>query len=370
VFYSPWIGPLLAPGSELPPGGAETQILMLSRALAARGHVTGVITYAIDGALPSHLDGVRIIQQRRPRLRTRFVRTMDYAQSLLASLASVDTGVVVQRAAGVETGLIALLCRAAGRRFIYSSANVVDFSFERRERSRRNLRLFELGVRLADEVIVQSAEQRELCRERFGRDPIVIRSLAELPSAAPTVGDAFLWIGRLTDYKRPLAYVDLARAVPEARFRMVAVPFGDEGERLLAAVRKAMVGLKNLELLAPRPRPQLMGLVARSVAIVNTADYEGMPNIFLEGWARGVPALALNHDPDGVIARELLGEYAAGDFDRMADMARRLWLERGRRDGALERCRAYLGREHAADVAAARWAVALGLEPPRAAHRG
>ena len=36
-FYTPWIGSMLSPRKSLPPGGAETQILMLAKALAARG---------------------------------------------------------------------------------------------------------------------------------------------------------------------------------------------------------------------------------------------------------------------------------------------------------------------------------------------
>ena len=51
-------------------------------------------------------------------------------------------------------------------------------------------------------MIVQTEEQADLCRSRFGRDPIVIKSVAEPqpPAGAP---EAFLWVGRLAGYKRP-----------------------------------------------------------------------------------------------------------------------------------------------------------------------
>ena len=359
VFYSPWLGPLLAPGAGLPPGGAETQILLLARALAARGLRVGLVVFAADG-LPARTDGVEVLVQRRPRTTHSLLRPLAYAVLMLRLFGGLRSRFVVQRAAGRVTGLVALVTRAMGMRFVYSSANVVDFDYARLERRRNHVALFHLGVRLAWRIIVQTPEQDELCRRRFGRAPVMIKSIAEPQPPARAEPEAFLWIGRLTHYKRPHDLVALARSVPEARFRMVAVPINEEGETLLAEVREAAAGLDNLELLGPRPRDALGEEVERAVAIVNTADYEGMPNIFLEGWSRGVPALALRHDPDGVIERERVGAFAAGDPARLAEHARALWSARGDRALA-DRCRDYVAREHASGAVAGRGVEALGL---------
>src|SRR2546423_11999661 len=104
---------------------------------------------------------------------------------------------------------------------------------------------------------------------------------------------------------------------------MVAVPeAGREGPELAAALAEAVASLPNLELLAPRPRGRLGPLIDRAVAIVSTSRTEGMPNVFLEGWSRGVPALALAHDPDGVLEREQLGCFAYGSQVRLVGLAR------------------------------------------------
>jgi glycosyltransferase involved in cell wall biosynthesis len=247
------------------------------------------------------------------------------------------------------------------RRFVYSSANVVDFDFTRLERRRRNVWLFHLGVRLASEVVVQTQEQVALCRTRFGRRPVLIKSVAT-PAPSPTrPRDAFLWVGRLVHYKRPEDFLRLAEALREARFRMVAVAAGGAGAELEAGLRERAAALGNLELLEPRPHEHLLELMESAVAIVNTAEYEGMPNIFLEGWARGVPALSLLHDPDGVIERERIGAFADGDFKRFVAAARDLW-ERRRDPGAIaERCRDYIAAEHDPEVVLDQWIDALGL---------
>jgi glycosyltransferase involved in cell wall biosynthesis len=257
--------------------------------------------------------------------------------------------------------MVALAAKAKRRRFVYSSANVIDFELERLEPKRANVKLFHLGVRLADTIIVQTDEQVALCEGRFGRTPVVIRSLAEPAEPRAGAGDSFLWIGRLRPYKRPLAFVELAKAIPEARFKMIAVPAGDPPEGLDAEVEAACREVPNLELLPPLPRAQVLEIMDTAVAIVNTADYEGMPNIFLEGWARGVPALALTHDPDGVIERERVGAVAGGSIERLVDLARKMWASSDDQQELARRCRDYIQREHSPEAVSDRWLEALRL---------
>ena len=362
-FYCPWIGPLLSPGSDLPPGGAETQIFLLAQALCEAGMRVGIVSFDVAAGLPKRVGGVDVIVQRRPRTALPVLRALDYAASMIGTLGRLDADVVVQRAAGTTTGLVGCITRLRRRRFVYSSANVIDFSYDELERNRRYVWLYELGVRLADQIVVQTDEQAVLCRERFGREALVIKSLAEPTSAARPAPDAFLWVGRLTHYKHPEAFVALARALPDARFRLVGVPYGEEGERIATALRAASAELQNVELLEPRSRPELMQLIERAVAMVNTADYEGMPNIFLEAWSRGVPALALTHDPGGVVERHRLGGFARGDLQTFIGLARELWATRSDREDLSQRCRSYVAEEHAPAVIAECWKSVLRSAP-------
>jgi glycosyltransferase involved in cell wall biosynthesis len=166
----------------------------------------------------------------------------------------------------------------------------------------------------------------------------------------------------LLPYKQPEVYVQLARAVPEARFRMVAVPRarpprGDPAPELPSGDAQP----QNLEILPPLPRAALMALLERAVAVVNTSDHEGMPNTFLEAWARGVPALSFAVDPDGLIVGRGLGEFARGSRDALVAAARRLWETRLDQHEVAERCRTYVSERHSPDAIAARWQEELGL---------
>lgn len=369
VFYTPTIGPLLGQGATPTAGGAERQVLLLSRELARRGLRVAVVAFALDG-LPDRSEGVDVIVRPSYRRRRGVVGKADELLRIVGSLGRARSRVIVKRGAGFDLAVIGLYARATRTRLLFSAASLVDFDYEQIDSSRRNLILYKLGVALASSIVVQSEEQAEACRRYFGREPTLIRSVAVLPDQAVNVPTAFLWIGRIVSYKRPLAYIELARSLPQARFRMVAVSApGSAGDRLRAAVRTAAAEVGNLELLAPRPHADLMKLVSEAVAVVSTSDFEGMPNTFLEAWSRGAPAMALAHDPDGVITRHRLGTFAGGSAKVLAEQAELLWRDRWARQDLSRRCRHYVAAEHSVGAVAEMWANELGRDARHRARR-
>lgn len=345
VFFTPYASPLLSGTGST--GGAETQLVLLARALRARGRRVTLTVLDAPGSLPESVDGVGIITLPRPPAgagRARLVADL---------LRRVDADVFVQRAAGSYTGVVGLAARLRRRRFVYSSASDFDFDTTYLADDAAARRLFPIGVRCAQEIVVQTDAQAQLCRREWGREGTVIRSIAERAPARAASPDAFVWVGRMAPYKRPEAFVGLAERVPQAHFWMV-------GEAP-AEIRARAAGCANLELLEPRPRPQLTALIERAVAVVSTSEKEGMPNVFLEGWARGVPALSLSHDPDTIIERHGLGAVAGDSLDRLAQLASTAWEDRARQGTIAARCRDYIAREHAADEVAARWERVLEL---------
>jgi glycosyltransferase involved in cell wall biosynthesis len=346
----PWAGPSLD-GSG-PAGGAETQILAVARGLAQAGLSVAVLVVGQRNRLAREVDGVRVLVQRRSPA-ARGIGGLLHDVLTLVALLRAPARVVVKRNASRTVAVAALAARLSDARFVYSSANVVDFDLGRLERE-FNVRLFEWGVRSAAEVVVQTDEQAQLCRTRFGRDPVVIRSIAERPEQRTAPPQAFLWAGRLAPYKRPDIYLELAAALPDASFWLVAPAAGADTE-MAAQIERARRELPNLTVLAPRPRAQLGELMTQAVAVVNTSEYEGMPNVFLEGWARGVPALAFSHDPDGAVVTHGLGGFAAGSRDRLVELARAQWEARDRQDAVAARCVEYVRRHHDGDAIVAAW---------------
>lgn len=355
VLYLPRLAPLLAVSDAGATGGAETQIALVARALAAQGLRVCLCTFDLPGAdIPSKIDGVDVVT-RPPYLRGGAMARVREAVALIHDLIDLDGRVYVTRIAGFHVGLVGLAARLGGRRFVYSSAHVADFDFRKLAPTLRDRMLHGVGLALAHQIVVQTDEQARMVPRRSRRRATVIRNMVERVQKLNSGSrESFLWVGRAVWYKAPLSYVKLARAVPEARFVAICAP-GVGAEDLTNDVLEAAATLDNLEVVGPRPRRELLPLLERAVAIVNTSVFEGMPNATLEGWARGVPALTLSHDPDGLVERRGLGIFARDSWEDFVEGARVLWNARERDDALRERCRAYADEEHGVDVLARRW---------------
>jgi glycosyltransferase involved in cell wall biosynthesis len=334
--------------------------MLLSRALADRGLAVCVLVSDLGMDVPASVDGVDV-RARLPYRRARTLRSrLREVAAVRTAVRSVDTKVFVSRCAGYWVGLVGFWAKLSRRRFVYASAALSDFDPARGSDKRPNRLLFRLGVALADEIVVQTEEQAELCRRRFGKAPILIKSLCDPVELTEHDPEAFLWAGRAETVKQPLEYLELARALPNARFWIVARPSDDDASSvaLWDEIEDAANTLPNLELLPPRPHAEFLKLTARAVAVVSTSSTEGMPNVFLEGWAYGIPAVAFAHDPDGIVERHGLGAFAQGNRDRLVDLARDLWDARTgpERRELGDRCRAYVRENHSPQSVSAEWA--------------
>jgi glycosyltransferase involved in cell wall biosynthesis len=348
-------------------GGAERQTTMLASGLARAGLRVAHIVLPVEDPDPARAGGVTLVQRRLVTTRRSPSARSAQLREVLSALAEADAGVYVFRSGLPALGVTALFRRARGRRLIFASSIDLDFTLEFYDGRRPELELYKFGVRSADAVVVQSHRQEELARRAFPRLSRVVEipSFAESATPSTAAPEAFFWVGRLDEYKQPLRYVELAESMPDARFWMVArrmdpersggSPGTGHDAALEQQVYERAARLPNLELLEQRPHAAAMELVERSVAVVNTGRAEGMPNLFLEAWARGIPVLSYEFDPDSRIGRERLGESAAGSPERFRDGARRLWDERGDRSELAGRVRRYLESTHGVDAVTRRW---------------
>lgn len=338
-------------------GGAELQTHLLAQGLAARGLRVAHVVFPIDDPRPMGPSEPAIVE-RDPWQRGRRLGELAEARAIWRAFDKADAHAYVVRGSGGHMSAAAAYCRLRGRSLVFSSSSDLDWDFAREDRNPRTLRIYKASLRYADPVVVQTEQQRALARAALrGREPVLIPSFAQLAEPAEDAPDSFLWADRVVDYKLPERYVELAAAVPEARFRMVEATTIESRPELVARVRDGAAELPNLELLPRRPRAQLLDEIAGAVAVVSTSRIEGMPNVFLEAWARSVPVLSLHVDPDAKIAKNGIGVWAEGSMDRFVEGARELWTDRPRRDEIGRRAREFVREVHSPEVVADRWAA-------------
>jgi glycosyltransferase involved in cell wall biosynthesis len=361
AVYAPFAGALYAE-SIRSTGGAEYQSSCLARTLADHGY--RVAHVVLGDHLPARVDGVQVVSIPNQYLCGGLRRR----SAVLWALRAADARLYVQRSAGFETGMVGGFARANGRPFVFSSSANADFLLDAHTTSIAGAGLadwksrlqYRFGLCCADRVVVQTGDQRELARRAFDVEAVVVPSFGQPAALATANRDAFLWVGTMHERKDPLSYVRLAEHLPHVRFRMLAVDRGGAAPALAVELERRAANLDNLEVFGARPRSEVLDLYATAVAVVNTSELEmeGFPNVFLEGWARGVPALSLKVDPDRTIERHGLGATAGGSFEKLVAFAGRMWKDREL--PASERVRAYVERVHSPERVGAAWAGLVG----------
>jgi glycosyltransferase involved in cell wall biosynthesis len=342
-------------------GGAEFQATLLAASLASQGFRVAHVVYPVHELRAVPEPSLSIVERQAFSGERGLGGFQREVRAVWQALADADADAYIVRKGGGYLAPAAAFCRRRRRKLILSASNDLDFVFDRADRSRVVLRMYRWGLRRTDAVVVQNPDQVRLARDHVGPRTQVelIPSFTEPAERQRASGEAFLWVNRLAAYKQPMRYIELARALPDARFRMVGIVNNETRPELVAEVNEAARAVPNLELLEPRPRPELLQILEQSIAVVSTSRFEGMPNVFLESWARGIPVLTLDFDPDRLVASEGLGIAAAGDFDRFVDAAGSLWSDPELRADLGENARAYVRRVHEPEAVAGRWADLL-----------
>jgi glycosyltransferase involved in cell wall biosynthesis len=271
-------------------GGAEVQMSILARLLAANGYPASMICLDHGQADPAAIDGVVVRKAFRmdsgvpvlrfvhPRLTTMWRRLKD-----------ADAEIYYCRSASMWVGVVAQFCRRHGRRLVYAGASDKDFvpGVAGQIRYARDRWLYRRGLAGAAAIVVQNDRQRADVRRHYGREAVLIPSCYELPAErAGGARDRVLWVGRMHPGKRPELLLDLAERLPWRRFVMAGGAV-DGGQAYFEAIRARAAKLPNVEFTGFLPLAQVERWFDRARVVVNTSVYEGMPNVFLQAWARG-----------------------------------------------------------------------------------
>ena len=340
-------------GSGAKLGGTETQIRILAEYLSKTTTCDVHLLVEDSGQPPVEvIHGVTLHKVEQPDkgsglagVRRKVVST----RNLFDKAVQVNADVYVQQCSGVETALTARAARRANAGFVYMMASDSEVVPPWSRGGGLTERSFRWGLRRADVVTVQHAEQLANVARIFGRSAIEMPNVFEFSeSTNESEGIArsgALWVGRARRLKGPHHFLELARRLPQFQFTLVALPTETEPDfaRELEAQANS---LSNVEFYPGLDPKQLVSIYWRRAVLVNTSDYEGLPNTFIEAAANGLALASLRVDPGGMFAQERAGVAADGDMDRLTNLLRELLMDEVGRTRWAERAREFLKSRH------------------------
>ncbi len=295
-------------------GGAELQVALLARELAAQGHEV-----VIAGGDTGQQDG-RMLQGVMTRTGGKF-HTGKLGDTLLALPRMIQLLWKYHPRYVVVLGWTAWLFILAQLRplfgmkliFICGLDTEIDGSFARRHGWKGWL--FERGVAQSDVRFAMSEVQQKLFQKLglgagFYRNLILPRR--ETLSACKEVD--LLWVGRCQPIKRPHRFLDLVKRLPQARCEMICPK---EDEVLWKEIAARAETLPNLTFYERIPYHAIQEHYDRARFLVSTSETEGFPNVMIHAAQGGAGILSLTLDPDGLIKKFDLGFCAEDSFENL-----------------------------------------------------
>jgi glycosyltransferase involved in cell wall biosynthesis len=207
--------------------------------------------------------------------------------------------------------------------------------------------LFHHGLRRVDVIICQSRHQQSLLAQHHRLNGVALPNLFPDRHASPIQDPhhrpkPVVWVSVIKRTKRPQLALQTAKSLPQFQFIMVGGRALIDPD-LYDRVEKEARAIANVRFLGFRPFEQTESLIGGAQVFLNTSEWEGFPNTFLQAWRAGVPTVSF-HDPDRVIEEHGLGR-AVKDLEEMRAAIVELY-QGERRAACSQRARMYFDQHH------------------------
>ncbi len=233
--------------------------------------------------------------------------------NIISEVLKMDCDVCFVEAYNEMLGWVALLPgRLKGSKTIFRLAHDLDTDLEdAAQKGRLYHFLYRYGIYHADSVISQTEIQKELLKSNLDIDSRVIKNGFFIQDEIPfDMKKTILWVARAQSWKRPELFLKLVKKLPEEQFVMVM-----PGENELQKRIKEEAGLyPNLRFVDFVPFARIQQYYNEAKLFVNTSEYEGFPNAFVQACLGKTPILSFNVNPDSFIEANGLGYFCGEDM--------------------------------------------------------
>ena len=247
----------------------------------------------------------------RPGLKCKF--------ELQLLMAKINADVYIQRCHGSITKEVAFFKLWRRKKFVYwvASNYDVDPTIETVEYNRSSW--FIWGMKQADMVLVQMENQLEKLKKNYGKDGVIVRNSFPEMETETNKKKQILWVGRFIPLKRPEYLMEIAKAIPNCDFIMIAPVGRGISKQHYDKFKDEIPSISNLKHIKGLPMKEMESYYRESKLVINTSTYEGFPNTFLQAMISGTSIGSLDFDPDQIISKRNLGIAPTNDLNKFIE---------------------------------------------------
>lgn len=182
------------------------------------------------------------------------------------------------------------------------------------------------GLKNADAIICQTPLHVKLLRKNFNlSSDLVISPYLDIKRSKQSVQkDSIIWIGRAASYKNPMLFIDIVKSFPNLNFVMIC-NHSDYDDGFMDYMAQNQCDYPNLEFLEYADNVEVHVRLEKAKLLVNTSDFEGFPNTFIEAAMHRTPVLSLNCNPNNMLTAHRAGVYCMGNRSVLYEKIRELY---------------------------------------------
>lgn len=132
------------------------------------------------------------------------------------------------------------------------------------------------------------------------------------------------WINNYRPFKRGELFLQLAKECNDLNAQFIMV-LGNAKKQYADPIIKQGKNIRNLLIYGEKTAEEIGELLSKTTLLVNTSEYEGFPNVFIQAWLQGTPTISICIDPSKALSKHHAG-VVSGSFQQLVSDVRRLIL--------------------------------------------
>ncbi len=307
-------------------GGAELQISYLAKYMKEQGCEVHFI-YENRGDYIKNDDAI-LHPLKKIRIRKTFGQRWFLRRKIINKiLKKIQPDIIYTRSCSSWSGIAAAYAKENNIIHIWAIASDKDvckkgvLSLLRRPLDLIEMTMINKAFCHAGIIISQNKFQQKKLAIHYNRKSVII------PQMVPSVEEIMIkknaapleivWIANLKPLKKPELFIQLTRKFKKnktCRFQMIGRMDRDYSKLL----QEASHNLENFTYLGALPNDKVNDILCKSHILINTSDYEGFSNTFVQAWMRKVIVLSMNSNPNSILTDYKIG-FVCPTLEKLTD---------------------------------------------------
>ncbi|MCL1911695.1 MAG: glycosyltransferase family 4 protein [Leptospirales bacterium] len=229
---------------------------------------------------------------------------------------------IIQHGLMKESCIMAVFCKIFGSKMIFMFAHDIEVRGLSQTKQKK-VAFFKYLLRNSYKLITQNMYQRQYLLEKYNAaSEIIYNGFEPKPFRKKRYAKNLLWVARCDKWKAPELFIRLAELNPGYKFTMVCPVSSDES--FFNTIKNSAEKIKNLNFVPFVPFNKIDSYFQKASVFVNTSDFEGFPQVFIQSMINASPILSLNVNPENFITKNRCGFCCNGNFDLLNQNLRKI----------------------------------------------